>query len=120
MIWLHQSKGQAVLESLVAAAALMAFTGLLLALIYFCVLKTYLQCSSHELLVCRELASPWTCEKKFKAEFEAVLRFGQIETLWCRKDPHRQLLHLRLKFLFFKKVIRWTYEDQISLPLKAT
>src|SRR4051812_11681569 len=50
----QQSKGQAQLEAVVASLSLLSFAVLLLALIYFCALKTYLQFSSHELLVCRE------------------------------------------------------------------
>jgi hypothetical protein len=104
----------------VIAAALIAFSASLLFLIYFCAIKTYLQFSSHEMLVCREISEPWACEKKFKKELQAYLRFGEIESCWARKDPNKQLLHLQLSFTVLHKKIQWKYEDEIRLPLQGS
>jgi hypothetical protein len=108
------------LEAVVASGALLAFGALLLGLIYFCTLKTYLQYSSHEFLVCREISDPWLCEKKFKRELQSVLRFGQIESMWARQETQRQFLHLHLSFSALQRKISWIYEDEILLPLKGS
>lgn len=108
------------LEAVVASGALLAFASLLLGLIYFCALKTYLQYSSHEFLVCREISDPWFCEKKFKRELQSVLRFGQVESMWARQESKRQFLHLKLSFSALQRNVSWIYEDEISLPLKGS
>lgn len=117
----NNSRGQATLEAAVVSAALVLWVGLLMGLIYISVLKTYLQYSSHEFLVCREISDPWICESQFKNEIQnALSNFGRIELLWARKEHQKQVLTLKLKFKILKKDIRWNYKDQIQLPLKGS
>ncbi len=117
----NNSRGQATLEAAVVSAALVLWVGLLMGLIYFSVLKTYLQYSSHEFLVCREISDPWACESQFKKEIQnALSNFGRIEAFWVRQEHQKQVLTLKLKFKILKKEIFWNYKDQIQLPLKGS
>ncbi|MEZ0392043.1 MAG: hypothetical protein ACAH59_07515 [Pseudobdellovibrionaceae bacterium] len=120
MILHLQSKGQSTVEAVVYSAALMAFTLLLMSVIYLCFLKTKLRFTSHEFLVCREISNPWLCQNKFQKELESAFRFGKMHSLWARKQGNQQILNLKMKFQILSlRTVTWDYQDQIEIPLKS-
>ena len=117
---LTKQGGQTTLEAAVVSLALLLFTVLLLGLIYFCFLRTYLQFSSYEFLICRTHSDPWTCETKFRKEIQSLLIKGaRIQMLWARKEGQNQCLTLKLNFTLLNKKIHWIHEDQLQWPLKV-
>lgn len=117
----RNNRGQATLEAALTSAALVLWVGLLMAALYLGVVKTLLEYSSHELLVCREISDPWKCESEFKNRINpALVRSIKIDLLWARKEGRKQMLTMKLRLRILKKDILWTYQDQISLPLKGS
>ena len=115
------TRGQATLEAVLTSTALVLWVGLLMGVLHLGVVKTILEYSSHELLVCRVISDPWKCESEFKDRIKpALLSFIKIDLLWARKERQKQVLTLKLRLQILKKEILWTYEDQILLPLKGS
>jgi hypothetical protein len=113
------SKGQATIEALAAALSLIGFLTLLLAIFYFLSLKAHLQFTSQELLICREIKDPTTCDSDFRKNLRSYLSFGRIQSMQTLQSRSSQSLVLKLGFQVpgFQE-FQWTYKDQISLPLK--
>jgi hypothetical protein len=113
------SKGQATIEALAAALSLIGFLVLLLAIFYFLSLKAHLQFTSQELLICREVKDPVTCDFEFQRNLRSYLSFGRIQSMQTFQGRNSQSLVLKLGFkvLGFQE-FQWTYKDQISIPLK--
>jgi hypothetical protein len=113
------SSGQASIEAVVSAFGLMLMTALLLAFFYFCILITCLQYSSHELLVCREIKDPYSCETQFKKQLKTYLRFGKVDSFWTSQTPTAQQLTVILSFKILSFApVHWKYKDQVNLPLQ--
>ena len=120
---LHSASGQASIEALGSAMALMLITTLLLAFFYFCILATCLQFSSHELLVCRESVRAvkdfYLCENQFRKQLSSYLRFGHNDLLLIQTEPSAQSMTLKMSFpILHFTTVHWTYKDRVNLPLK--
>lgn len=112
------NRGQATIEALIAAMCVIGFMALLLAVFYLFSLKSHLQFTSHELLICREYKNPSICDFEFQKDLRSFMSFGRIQSIQIKRSSKSQNLTLKMGFsvLGFQE-FQWTYKDQISLPL---
>ena len=115
------SRGQATLEAVVCSLGLFAFVAFLFTALFFSVLHTYLQFSSHELLVCRQIQNPNQCDSKFRKELQSFLPFGRVGSVSVQTFPSSEKLFLVLHFSIpLKKEVTFKYQDEIHLPLRSS
>ncbi len=113
------ASGQATVELLVSSVATVTFVSLLLGAIYLAGTVTYLRFSSHEFLLCREFQNPVSCEQKFKARLSSFWRFGSWRNLTSHRTSSQQSMHVDLELRILRQeLVKWKYQDQISLPLQ--
>lgn len=113
------ASGQATVEMLFSTVATTTFVSLILAAIYLAGTVVYLRYSSHEFLLCREFQNPQSCEQKFKKQLSSFWRFGSWRNLTSQRTPSRQFMRVDLEVRILRQeLVKWKYQDQISLPLK--
>lgn len=113
------ASGQATVEMLFSTVATISFVSLVLGAIYLAGTVTYLRFASHEFLLCREFQNPGSCEQKFKAKLSSFWRFGTWRNLTSRRTPSQQSMAVDLELRILRQeLVRWKYQDQISLPLR--
>jgi hypothetical protein len=119
MIRTWENKGQAVIECLIAAISSLAFSGLLLWLIYFCIFLSHLKYSSHEYLLCHGVSEAGSCEQEFRKNLKTLMIFGKIEKLKLIVRPNILRVHLRFQFQVIGNSVSWNYQDSIQWPVRT-
>ena len=115
---MKNQKGQASLESIVAAMGLALFFAFILVLIYAATVYTQLRYTSHEYLLCPEYQQKNICIHDFQKSLKAYLRFGKVQNIQFQEHSSQRKISFRysLKILNIQN-FQASYEDQIRLPV---